>query len=91
LAGAANVVVSVGGTTSAADHGRLPGSAEAHREIALAIAGRPPTCRSLGDHLDDVAVARSTSQAEDAAGLALTAAGVLVDVRTGGVVGLPNR
>jgi len=54
LDGADNVIVSVPGHLS--DHSDLPGSAQAQREIALGLAGRAPTCQSLGDALTDAAV-----------------------------------
>lgn len=54
LAGARNVTVSV--PTLYADHDRLPGSAQAYREVALALAGMAPTCQSFGDAMADAAV-----------------------------------
>lgn len=45
-------------------HDELPGSDAATREIALALADRPPTCRGLGTVLVDVSVAESISWAE---------------------------
>ncbi|MEJ7764337.1 MAG: hypothetical protein WKF86_02480, partial [Acidimicrobiales bacterium] len=36
-------------------HGALPGSPAATREVALAIGGAPPTCRSHADALADAA------------------------------------
>jgi murein DD-endopeptidase MepM/ murein hydrolase activator NlpD len=68
LPGAHNVVVSVPGM--ATDHSGLPGSEAARREVALAVAGRPPTCQSLGDMLTDTATSDAISTAEDAAGAA---------------------
>jgi len=62
--GARNVVVDAPGIGS--DHRRLPGSAEGRREVALAIAGRPPTCQGLGDMLADTLVSSAISTAEDA-------------------------
>ena len=43
-------VVSVPGVD---DHTALPGSAAAHREMALALAGAPPTCESALDTVLD--------------------------------------
>lgn len=71
LAGAGNVVVSVPGLD---EHGSLPGSAAARREMALALAGMPPTCQELGDAVADVVVGEAIGTAEDLAGLALAAA-----------------
>ena len=66
--GARNVMVSLDGIAS--DHSNLPGSAEGRREVALAIAGRPPTCQGLGDMLADTLVSDAISTAQDAAGAA---------------------
>lgn len=54
LAGAENVTVSVPGALN--DHGGLPGSPQAQREIALGLAGMAPTCQSFGDAMADAAV-----------------------------------
>lgn len=54
LAGANNVTVSAPGHLN--DHGELPGSAQAEREIALAIAGQAPTCQRFLDAMADAAV-----------------------------------
>jgi len=69
LPGASNVVVSVRGV--ATDHARLPGSPAARREVALALAGMPPTCQGLGDSLVDFAVSDRISAVEDSVGSAL--------------------
>src|SRR5207302_9062739 len=45
LDGATNVVV--GAPSLVSQHARLPGSPAAARELALALAGAPPTCQSL--------------------------------------------
>jgi hypothetical protein len=50
LPGAGNVVVSVDGVHA---HDDLPGSPATSRELALAIAGLPPTCESLSGALID--------------------------------------
>lgn len=50
LPGAGHAVVSAPGFH---DHARLPGSPAATREIALALSGLPPTCRSLADAAAD--------------------------------------
>jgi hypothetical protein len=65
LDGATNVVVDVPGLV--ADHDRLPGSAVATREIALAVNGLGPTCESLTDAVNDAVVGHTISRAEDAA------------------------
>ena len=54
LTGADNVTVSAPGVLN--DHGRLPGSPETQREIALAVDKRAPTCQRLGDAVADAAV-----------------------------------
>ncbi|HVL05710.1 MAG TPA: peptidoglycan DD-metalloendopeptidase family protein [Acidimicrobiales bacterium] len=54
LAGAHNVTVSA--PTHDDDHGELPGSPEARREVALGLAGMAPTCQSFGDAMADAAV-----------------------------------
>jgi len=55
-------------------HDRLPGSPEARREIALALAGQGPTCRNV---LGDVLVAAGVGFAEDAVGRVVVGATVL--------------
>lgn len=69
LSGAANVVVSVPDVN---DHADLPGSDVAHREVALALAGRASTCESLGDFVLDAVTGEVIGTAEDAAGIWLT-------------------
>lgn len=76
LPGGHNVTVSVPDLN---DHSALPGSDVAHREIALALAGKPPTCQSLVDMLADAAVAEGISWAEDSLGQALWGAGQAID------------
>jgi hypothetical protein len=82
LAGATNVIVDVAGIGT--DHDQLPGSAEATREIALAVSGRGPTCQSLATALDDAAVGHAISKAEDAAAVGLAYGAGRLDA------GLPN-
>jgi hypothetical protein len=62
LRGATNVVVP---RTGLAAHAGLPGSPEAHREVALALAGRGPTCRNPDA---DLRLAWSIGVGEDVAG-----------------------
>jgi hypothetical protein len=50
LPGAQNVVVPVNGVGA---HVELPGSAAATHEIALALAGLPPSCESASDAVLD--------------------------------------
>ncbi len=64
LDGATNVMVPLEGISAHAD---LPGSPLAQRELALALAGRGPTCRALGQ---DLALAGGISLVEDGLGLA---------------------
>jgi len=73
LDGARNVVVSVPGVVS--DHSQLPGSDVGRREVALALADRPPTCQSLPNMLGDAAVSDVISTAEDLAALGAYEAG----------------
>jgi hypothetical protein len=63
--GAAQVVVPVDGVSA---HDTLPGSPEAHRELALARAGMPPTCRSFRGALIDGLVGEAISWGEDQLG-----------------------
>ncbi len=64
-AGAAQVVVPLGGLRA---HDGLPGSRAAARELALALAGRPPGCQSFREALADQLVGEGISWAEDTAG-----------------------
>lgn len=68
----ANTVVSLSGPRA---HDALPADPAAHREIALALAGLPPTCRSLADALVDQATSETVSAVEDR--LLLGAAGLV--------------
>lgn len=78
LDGATNVVVDPGGVID--QHDRLPGSAVAAREVALALAGARPTCESLVDALVDAQLGEAIATAEDALG----AAGTYLLRRSGG-------
>ena len=49
-------------------HDHLPASPAATREVLLALAGRPPTCRSLHDAVVDVAVGDGIGLVEDSLG-----------------------
>lgn len=73
LEGATNVVVALDGISA---HGMLPSSSQAHREVALALAGAGPTCRRVGP---DLMVAAGISVAEDAVGTAAGVAGLVLD------------
>lgn len=66
---ALNTTVSVAGPRA---HDALPGTAEATREIALAVGGFPPTCRSTPDRLVDVAAGHGVAATHDGLGLALS-------------------
>ena len=75
LTGATNIVVTVGGALGALEaHDALPRSAAATREVALAVAGLPPTCESLADALTDVLVGDGIEVGEDTVAAALGAA-----------------
>jgi hypothetical protein len=63
--GAEQVVVSVGGLRA---HDGLPGSPAATRELALALAGLPPTCTSFRSALLDQLSGQAISWGEDALG-----------------------
>jgi hypothetical protein len=63
--GGAQVVVSVDGLGA---HDALPGAVEAAREVALALADRPPSCRSFDTALRDGLQGQAISLVEDAAG-----------------------
>lgn len=73
--GAATTTVSVTGVGA---HDALPGSAQATREIALAVGGLPPTCRSRQDRLVDVAVGHGIAAGHDGAGAALVGLAALL-------------
>lgn len=79
--GATNVVVDVDGANQ---HARLPGSPAARREVALAVTGRPPTCRSPIAVARDVLAGEAVSLAEDAAGVGLAAGAAAIDVASSG-------
>jgi hypothetical protein len=66
---ALNTTVSVAGPRA---HDALPGTVEATREIALAVGGFPPTCRSTPDRLVDVAAGHGVAATHDGLGLALS-------------------
>lgn len=65
LPGAVQVVVPVAGLHA---HDALPGSPEVGRELALALAGLPPTCTSFRAALADQLVGQGISWAEDTVG-----------------------
>ncbi len=67
-----------------AAHSDLPGSPLATRELALALAGRPPGCQSFGDALLDQGVGEGISLVEDLAGAAGFLLTARADVRSAG-------
>jgi hypothetical protein len=73
LPGAHNVIVSA--PTLHNDHGRLPGSPQAQREIALGLAGMAPTCQSFADAMADAAVSGLIYTGETMAGAGAYALG----------------
>lgn len=75
LEGATNVLVPLDGLSA---HDRLPGSAAAQREVALALAGMGPTCRHLGA---DVLASAIVDLAGDVVGGGITAADLLLGLR----------
>jgi len=74
LKGATNVTVSL--PRSFTEHGDLPGWTQASREMALALAGMAPTCRSLADTVTDAVTGDEIAFAEDVVGAALWAGAV---------------
>ncbi len=68
VAGARHTIVAVTGLHA---HDQLPGSPEVTREIALAVAGAPPTCRDAIQVATDLAVSEQLSLTESAAAVAL--------------------
>jgi hypothetical protein len=81
LDGAETVTVTVAGLAS--DHGALPGSAAARREIALGLAGMPPTCQTWVDTVADHVVPAGIAATEQVAALKLWQAAVGTDVVIG--------
>ncbi len=77
LTGAKNVTVSAPGHLN--DHGNLPGSSQARREIALGLAGLAPTCQTFADAMADAAVSGFIYSAETTIGAAAWAGGRAVD------------
>ncbi len=77
LQGADNIIVDSGGGVFT--HDQLPGSAEARREVGLAIHHLPPTCQTLADMLADTAVTQGISWVDDAVGAGAWATGIWVD------------
>jgi hypothetical protein len=71
LPGADNTVVTLDHWQTATEHSRLPGSPQAQVEIARAIAGQRPTCRSFGQWFVDEFVGRQMSATQDTIGLGL--------------------
>lgn len=65
VAGVPQVVVPVSGLQA---HDALPGSPEATRELALALAGAPPTCTSFRRAVTDQLTGQAISWGEDALG-----------------------
>lgn len=53
------------GLTGLHAHDQLPGTPETTREVALAISGRPPTCRTLAQVSADLALSEGISWIED--------------------------
>lgn len=64
--GKSQVVVPLAGPAA---HDRLPGSAEARRELGLALSGDPPACKSFTTALADELVGESISLGEDGLGV----------------------
>lgn len=88
LAGAHNVTVSA--PTLHDDHGELPGSSQAQREVALGLAGMAPTCQSFGDAMADAAVSGLIYAAETGLGGGAFLAAKRIDKNTPKVT-IPRR
>ena len=74
------VIVPVVGLSA---HDELPAHATTTRELALALAGLPPGCRSIREALLDQGVGEGVSLLTDLAGAAGFLLGVRADVRSG--------
>ncbi|MGH2684743.1 MAG: peptidoglycan DD-metalloendopeptidase family protein [Actinomycetota bacterium] len=81
LDGATNTIVGLDGVTA---HDRLPGSAEAEREMRLALAGMAPTCEGFASFMYDHIVSDVIGWGEDALGFATSLAARRLDA------GLPS-
>jgi hypothetical protein len=77
LEGAPEVVVPLDGLRA---HDRLPGDRRTTRELALAVAGLPPTCTGWGEAVVDEVVGSAIAEAEDVASGALWTASAAVEV-----------
>ena len=84
LGDATNVLVPLDGPGA---HDALPGSPEAHRELALALGGQGPTCR---DVRFDLVQALGISVGEDLLGAGALAGGWWLEVRTRNADVLPT-
>lgn len=78
-ADAVNVLLPLDSLTA---HAELPGHPATQREIALAVAGRRPTCRSVD--LGDMGMVGGIDLVEDALLDSLVRASLYADIRTGG-------
>lgn len=78
-----STTIDLEGEPTARDHDRLPRTAAAQREIALAIAGRPPTCRSPQQQARQRRQSRAIDESQRSVAAALAAAASWVDVRLG--------
>jgi hypothetical protein len=87
LAGATNALVPLAGATA---HARLPGSAPAARALALALAGRAPTCTATAVLVARAVAGAAVGTAERALGTALAPEAVLAD-RVAAVVAAAAR
>ena len=78
LDGATNTIVGVDGLSA---HDQLPGSAEAEREIQLALAGLDPTCEGFATFMYDHIASDVIGWGEDLLGLWLSSAARRFDAR----------
>lgn len=82
LAGASNVLVHSGNAFTA--HSGLHGSEAARREVQLALADAPPTCRSLDETAAMAFTSAAIAEFEDAVGKAAAVSGVAAGPGGGG-------
>lgn len=80
LEGAHNVIVNPAAPPWET-HTKLPGSPEAWREVALAIARKPPTCQTLTDMVTDAVATEVITRAEDSLSNGAWFLGKWVDAR----------
>ncbi len=86
--GATNVVVPLGGARA---HDRMTTDPAVQREVALALAGRPPGCRRALEALTSAVVAHRIALVQDGAGAAILGAGLRSGAALTPTVPLPHE